>query len=244
MAEHALGRRPATDDRHLQRYSLTAETMPIVPTPVVIGINWYERFDEPIIQFGSGIRGVFWLTHKTYPDWGRVRGGHAICLKPPALSDLSDWWGFYDQGNEGACVGFAVSRMMTLLNRRRYRAVFLYHAAQQIDEFADTPPEQGTSVRAGCDVARKQGLWRYRAGVTTGPHPHDGIAENRWARSVEEVAACLSPADEGKRVLDAGYVEMLNSWGIEYPHRVRIDLESLNRLLFREEGDSTVITDR
>jgi hypothetical protein len=137
-----------------------------------------------------------------------------------------------------------VSRMMTLLNRRRYDAFRAYHEAQRVDEW-DGEDYSGTSVRAGCDVAREMGMWRVRAGGTSGPYHQDGIEANRWARSLDDIAACLSPDDDGKRVLNAGYVTMLNSWGAEgYPHYTRIPLDVLERLIFREGGDAVVATDR
>jgi hypothetical protein len=80
---------------------------------------------------------------------------------------------------------------------------------------------------------------------TTGPvELRDGISANRWAGSVAEIAACLSPADNGQRVLDLGFVDILNSWGSGYPHYVRLPLEALNRLIYKENGDATVISDR
>jgi hypothetical protein len=229
-----LGRRPPTDDRHLQRWSLTAETLPIVPTPVVLGINWYSGMDTPT----TDSRGAHWVK-----PIGAVRGGHAICVKPPSVPDTDGWWRFYDQGEEGSCVGFATSRMMTLLNRVRYDGQALYEFAKTIDEWPGSDYD-GTSVRAGMDVARLYGMYRVRHGVTSGPVPADGINENRWATSVEQIAYCLDPASLGMDVLNAGYVVLVNSWGASYPHQVRIDLESLNRLVFQEDGEATVVIDR
>jgi hypothetical protein len=233
----ALGLRKPTDDRHRALYPLTAATIPDIPTPVAIGINWYHGFDAPVLKNGS-----YWIGLGT--DWSSVRGGHAVCLKPPALRDLPEWWRFYDQGNEGACVAFAVSRMMTLLNRKRYAAMPLYAEAQNVDEFTDTPPEEGTTVRAVCDVARREGLWLAHKAGATGPVLSEGIDTNRWAGSVSEIAACLSPGDAGQSVLNRGYVELLNSWGAFYPHTARLPLEALNRLIFMEDGEAAVVTDR
>ena len=133
--------------------------------------------------------------------------------------------------------------MMSLLNRERYDGQKLYLAAQLTDDWDDTPPEEGTSVRAGCDIARRLGMWRVIRGKTE-DHPtlDRGIAENRWATSVEEIAACLSPADEGDAILDRGWVRLVNSWGLTYPE-VRLDLDVLHRLVFAEQGEATVVTD-
>jgi hypothetical protein len=231
-----LGLRKPKDDRHRRLYPLTAGTMPDRPTPVVIGINWYHSYDAPMLK-----NGFYWVGLGT--DWGAIRGGHAICIRPPALRDETGWWDFYEQ-RRGDCVGYSIARMMSLLNRRRYAAWLLYDEAQQIDEWSDTPPEEGTSVRAGADVARTMGLHPVRGKTTGAISPRDGIATNRWAGSVEEIAACLSPADSGALVLKRGYVELLQSWGRSYPHIVRLPLEALNRLVFAESGEATVVTDQ
>jgi hypothetical protein len=233
---YGLGRRIPPDDRHIRRYSLTADTIPTTPTPVVLGVNWYSGFEYP-----TQAKDRSWWLPRAGQSLGYVRGGHAICVRPDALRDV--WKVFYDQGNEGSCVGYAISRMMSLLNRERYDGHALYHAAQAVDDWDDTPPESGTSVRAGCDVARKQGLWRVIRGKTAAqPTPDRGIAENRWARSVEDIAACLSPSDGGSATLNRGWVRLVNSWGLSYPE-VRLDLEVLHRLVFMENGEATVVTD-
>jgi hypothetical protein len=231
-----LGRREPTDLRHVERYPLTAATLPDRPTPVVLGVNWYQAFDRPQedaegLPFG---RTAYWIGRGT--DWGRVRGGHAVVLKPRFVEDPATWWSFYDQGQEGACVGFAASRMMSLLNRSRYGARWLYREAQKIDEW---PGEaySGTSVRAGMDVLRDAGHRRSVAGVLRPVEARHGIAANRWATDVEDILACL-----GDR--NAGYVTVLNSWGRAYPHFVRLPVEALHRLVFAEGGEATVVVDR
>ena len=153
-----LGRRAPTDWRHYEKYPLTAATTPTAPTPVAIGVNWYEDFDTPV-QKGS--RSWIGLNSK---QLGKVRGGHCVCLEPGdqlngngevvrLLQDSQSWWDFYDQGREGACVGFGCSRMMSLLNRKRYDARWLWDWAKSTDEWPETNPgdDQGTSVRAACD---------------------------------------------------------------------------------------------
>jgi hypothetical protein len=230
----ALGRIPPSDDEHIQKYSLTSGTMPTEPTAVVIGINWYQAFDFP-----SERGAAFWLP-SSGEKWGGIRGGHAICLRPPAIEDNLSWWKFYNQQAEGACVGFSGSRAMTLDNRTRYDGFELFYEARLRDEW---PGENydGTSVRAGMDVLRDKGAFLYREKRWD---YSQGIAANRWARNVEEIAACLDPASGGKKVLRQGYVILLNSWGTVYPHYVRMPLDTLDRLIFREDGDATVITDR
>ena len=150
--EFPLGRLAPIDRVHEEKYPLTAATLPAPPTPVVIGVPWYSAFDKPVAK-RRGDATEYWIG---LGDLGRVRGGHAVCLKPEGVIDAIGWWPFYDQGKEGACVGFACSRMMSLLNRRRYEAPWLYREAQRVD---DWPGEDysGTSVRAALDVLRSRG---------------------------------------------------------------------------------------
>lgn len=229
--ERPLGRREPQDWAHVELFPLTADTAPATPTPVVIGVNWYSAFDRPT---RAGLANPYWIGRDG--NLGRVRGGHCVCLRPAGLTDLTDWWRFYDQGEEGACVGFGSSRCMSLLNRRRYDAAWLYHEAQRVDAFADTPPGEGTTVRAGMDVLRRRGHRRKLAGLSLPEMAGEGIAANRWARSVDEVLDAL-----GTPALD--YVEVLNSWGDGYPHFVRMPATVLDRLR-RENGELALVTDR
>lgn len=235
VREGPLGRLEPTDDKHLQLYPLTAETVPAPPTPVAIGIPWYAAFDAPIL----GADGRYRIGLGT--DWGRVRGGHAVCLKPAGVADSPAWWRFYDQGKEGACVGFACSRMMTLLNRVRLDAPWLFHEARKTDEW---PGEDysGTSVRAALDVLRERG---HRRPGATDPDPAMGIVTNRWATSVDQVLACLlGPPGAGQTFMErAEAFPLCNSWGEDYPRTVWLPFAALGRLL-AESGDATVITDR
>jgi hypothetical protein len=110
----------------------------------------------------------------------------------------SNWRVFYDQGNEGACVGFSSSLMMSILNRTAYDAHWLYTKAQLADEWPETPPEEGTSVRAGMDVLRLVGHRRRLLSGTNGsgvsyvPDLQHGILENRWATSVDQIRTCIA----------------------------------------------------
>ena len=234
MIERPLGRREATDLAHVQRYPLTAATVPPTPVPVVLGIAWYEAFDRPTV----GSDGRWWIGRG---DLGRVRGGHAVCLKPQSLLDSAAWWQWMDQGREGACVGFAASRAMMLLNRKRYDARWLWNRAKEIDEWPETNPgdDNGTSVRAAMDVLRRVGHAPAYRGVTRPVEASEGIVENRWAQSTDEVLACLqSPA-----YATLGAVPLLNSWGADYPRLVYLPLEVLDRLI-REDGEATMFVDR
>lgn len=93
----------------------------------------------------------------------------------------------YDQGVEGACVGFAWSWAMSFLNNRFYDARKLYIEAQYIDPWSDTPPEEGTSVIAGAQVLQQQGHWRFARGITFPLAAFEGIAQFYYANTVDEI---------------------------------------------------------
>lgn len=104
------------------------------------------------------------------------------------------WRRFYDQGREGACVGFACSQMMSVLNRERYDARWLWNEAKKIDEWVDTNPgdDNGTSLRAAGDILRHLGHRRVLRGRV---HPEDttrGIHANRWAQTIDEIRQSIS----------------------------------------------------
>lgn len=101
------------------------------------------------------------------------------------------------------CVGFGCSAMMSVTNHAqrlaatgqdltyRYAARWLYLEAQTIDEWDDTPPGEGTSVRAGCDILRARGHRRVQNRQTGPELLEHGIAANRWAQSIDEVRAAI-----------------------------------------------------
>lgn len=126
---------------------------------------------------------------------------------PPAGTEkslgLPWWWKSHDQGPDGSCVGFGCSAMMSVTNHKqrllatgrditfRYESVWLYHEAQFIDEWADTPPGEGTSVRAGCDILRNRGHRRVQNGVAGVENLANGISANRWATTVDEMRSAI-----------------------------------------------------
>ena len=96
----------------------------------------------------------------------------------------------YDQGEEGACVGFASSWMTSINNRKFFDAHWLYKEAQKVDGW-EGEDYDGTSVRAGMDILRQVGhknLYRY----PSVPRLEYGIAANRWARTVDELRTCIA----------------------------------------------------
>lgn len=138
------------------------------------------------------------LGRRTPTDWDHVSRypvrhlAAAPTVVNKVLKDSASWWDFYDQGAEGSCVGFGSSRMMSILNRQRYAARWLYGEAQLVDEWTDTPPAEGTSVRAAMDVLRAKGHSRVWRGNARPPALSEGIAENRWATTVDEIRFSIS----------------------------------------------------
>jgi hypothetical protein len=133
-------------------------------------------------------------------------------------------------------VGFGCTRVQTLLNRRRYDAPWLYHECKKIDGI---PDEDGTYLWCGLEVLRKQGHRRVIKGEDYPASPAEGISAYRWTQDANEVAAVLANPLADR--YDA--VELLNSWGHGYPHRVFMPLYTLQRLL-DEGGEAGVVTDR
>lgn len=235
MEHKALGRRVPPDWEHYTKYPLTATTAPAAPVPVVIGVNWYSSFDAPV-RDGNG---RYWIGRGT--SLGRIRGGHAVCVPADHGDDARAWWEWYDQGKEGACVGFAASRMMSHLNRKRYDARKLWNRAKQIDEWPDTNPgdDSGTSVRAALDILATEGHWRVYRGRTAPLARHEGISVYRWARTADDVLAVV----QNRLYERLGAVAILNSWGRAYPKVVFMPLETLQRLI-NEDGEVALVTDR
>jgi hypothetical protein len=68
------------------------------------------------------------------------------------------WWKG-DQGQTSQCVGYAWHGLLRALPhlQREPLPKEIYDLAQPIDEFEDTPPAEGTSVRAGAKVLRVAG---------------------------------------------------------------------------------------
>lgn len=105
---------------------------------------------------------------------------------------LPHWHWQHDQGREGACVGYGSSMMMSIMNHNhKYDCRWLWNEAKKIDEWSDTNPgdDNGTSVRAACDVLRVQGHVRVRQSL---PALEEGISANRWALTVDEIRTAIS----------------------------------------------------
>ncbi len=214
---------------------------------MVIGVNWYFEFGKPELDAKTG---EYFVARGGAGSLTQIRGGHCVCLEPGGEPDSEEWWDFYDQGAEGACVGFGWSRCMSILNQELYVAQWLWDRSKEIDQWADTNPgdDNGTSVRSAGDVLAKSGHVDWSAEYADDDHTEredyrpaadNGIRRFRWAQSVDEVHAVLGNA----RADELGAVPFLNSWGRNYPHRTWMPDEVLDRLM-QEEGEIAIPTDR
>lgn len=242
-----LGRVPPKDWTHVEKYPLRALPVEERPTvvPVAIGVNWYRAFyaDQLIKRRGKFGRTEYWVREG---NLGRLMGGHAITLEP-FTGTPQDWlrlWYWHNQVSEGICVSEMVVRMAALLERRRFQPRPVYDLAQTLDYW---PGEQyeGTSVDAGLRVWRERGLIPAKIGerhhvergaVTRDFDPQFRIKANRWARNDQEVFDALGRPD-------AEYAEWLNSWGLGYPHRVKVP-RSVIVQLHHEDGEMGLVTPR
>lgn len=227
VREGPLGRLPAADDAHIRKYGLVADAVPEGPTPVVLGINWDRSYDAPT----KDKDGSYWIGRT--PAKG-IRGGHAIALRAPQMTEPETAWDHFDQGVEGSCVGWAWSRASALMENRLFDGFSLYERAKQIDAF---PGEDysGTEVRAGGKVCQTEGLWLVRGGkVAKNPGARWKIGAYFWATTVEQICACLHVDPS------LGYVEASNSWKRGYPYIFRIPLEEIERRVFQEDGDAAI----
>ncbi len=226
-----LGRREPTDWVHVERFSLVAQGAVVSPVPVVMGTMWPVEADTP----EQDKNGTYWIGRK--PFSGRSRGGHAYALEAHNMRDSQGNYQWFDQVSEGICVSEGTCRAGALIFRRRFQPRPLYNLAQLGDEFDDTPPEEGTSVRAGFDVWRTKGLWVAKRGEghweqeqeidsKRQPDPQYKISANYWATNAQEILDALGTPDRD-------WMTILNSWFRAYPHRVRIPAESVQWLLDR-----------
>ena len=241
MFQGALGANIPDHKPYAEKYPLTAVPLKAAQfKPVVLGINWYSNFDSPVQKDGA-----YWIGLNP-KNLGYVRGGHAIPIKPQysspgvSLTDKYVWHEFYDQGSEGACVGFSTSRVATWFNRYRFDGFWLYDEARKIDGF-QPPDHEGTSVDAGFKVVsqhhrRVYGV--YPESIYESPSAKWRFAAYRWASSVDEVRAALASPNHDKH----NAVPLFNSWGLNYPQYVWMPYETLARLL-SENGEAGVPTD-
>jgi hypothetical protein len=234
----ALGHVKPPDTKHIEKWPLGAVEL-AGPVPVSLGCRWYTAFDTPVQIDGSWhlpdvSRGA---------NLGTVRGGHDTCLAPMgAIKALSpDWWHFYNQAREGACVGFAHSKALTLQHRLTFDGFWLYDMARKLE--GTFPSGEGTTGRSALEVLRTVGHRQQYAheavrneALDGHVDPAYGISAYRWATTAEQVCNALGRPN-------AFAVPLLNSWGEQYPQVVWLPVATLERLL-HEEGEADVITDR
>jgi len=123
--------------------------------------------------FTSRILNVI-TSRDTERDWGFAHAeaaGLVSAAKVPASRDLrADWWKIQDQGQTGACVGFATADSVLrwhfvtsgrLGKNERLSPRFIWMAAKEMDEFTSAPTtfveSAGTSLKTALDIARKFG---------------------------------------------------------------------------------------
>jgi hypothetical protein len=247
--DQRLGRYIPDDWRHVEKYPLTALAPADRPvhTPVVIGVNWYAEMDNPS---RNGATDEYFIARHGARSLTRIRGGHCVCLEPGGEPDRDDWHTFYNQGREGACVGFGWSRCMSILNGELYAARWLWDRSKERDEWPQTNPgdNDGTSVRAAGEVLISNGHVDWKKSYADDDHieratykseKDNGITAFLWAQSVDEVHTVLG----NPRADELGALPILNSWGPTYPHRVWLPDDVLDRLL-REDGEIAIPTDR
>lgn len=228
-----LGRVVPPDFEHYEKYPLAAAPDSLTPgaVPVQLACNWYTAFDHPV-RYPSG---RYWIARGG--NLGTNRGGHDLCIEPGDAQDYDSWWDFYNQKNWPACVGFGCARGQSILNRKRYNGLTLYQFAHDHDGLPDA--WEGTTLRAGLETMRSQGLQIVRGSVTGSWRPGEGVAAYRWISSVDELHRVLRHPLADR----LGAVCLLNSWGRDYPHRVWVEDAVIDRLL-REDGELGVVTDR
>jgi hypothetical protein len=114
-------------------------------------------------------------SHKTEDDWGidiAIASGAVTKVSPlPRAVDLrADWWTVGDQGETGACVGWAAADGVLryhLVNARKLRKDqrlsprFTWMASKETDSVTTRPEtfieKAGTSLKAALDVCRRYG---------------------------------------------------------------------------------------
>lgn len=226
--EGPLGRLEPPNYNHVEKYPMAALGAEIPKgTPVEFGIPWYSNFDNP----QKDASGRYWIGKGAL---GSIRGGHAIVSPPANIGDVLAWWYFYNQGNTGECVGFSLSRMMSLFNRAKFDAPWLYFATQDRAGQA-RDPQAGTYVNVGFEVLLYTG---HKTLAKPSPSPANGINAFRWFQSVDEIrAAHASPKYD-----DLGGIPFLNSWGQFYPRVVWMPYETVAAVL--DQGEAGAATDK
>ena len=244
----ALGCIIPEDKSHMVRKPLAAipygKLAAAAPVPVVLGVNWYESFDQPKVMPSKQEGTSYHLPNSSTEDLGQIRGGHCFCLLPMGGVKLETevWRKFYNQQAEGACVGFGNSRAQTIMHGGiLFDAFWLYDECRRKE--GTFPNGEGSTVKAASEVLELEGH-RVQTGTTEClRETHDGPIELtygvkavRWTTSVTEVLAALSrPGAEA--------VPFSNNWGDGYPNITWMPVPTLRRLL-QEGGEAAAYQER
>jgi len=114
-------------------------------------------------------------SRETDRDWGFTHAeaaGLVSAANVPTARDLREnWWAIQDQGQTGACVGFATADSVLrwhfvkagrLGANEMLSPRFIWMSAKEMDEFTGTPTtfveSAGTSLKTALDIARKFGV--------------------------------------------------------------------------------------
>jgi len=244
-----LGRNERDTDEHLKAYPLRPEDVDeLVALPtnecVAIGINWYTGSDEP----HKGRDGLYRIKMRH----GELRGGHCLAIEAIGCPDPERSWAWYDQGVEGACEGFGHARVVSVKRGGALLDAFwLYDDAQRKEGSYEPDGESadlGATNRGACRALKAWGVHRADHEYPVGAVPEViervpwkehvqgfGITAYRWARDMDSILKVLGFAD-------ANEVPLLNSWGKDgYPHRVYASVDDLDHLIFREDGEASVL---
>lgn len=146
-----------------------------------------------------------WTHVEKYPLMAPREAPLVTCEKTLKLPSFF-YRGQHNQWDEGACVGFGESLMMTLLNKQWYNPWWLWDRAKERDYSDQTNPGDGdgTWLAAANDVLRDLGHVRQTRWVREypGPQPVEqlnpkavrghGIQVNRWAKTVDDMRAVMA----------------------------------------------------
>lgn len=138
---------------------------------------------------------------------------------------------------------------------------YLYDQAQQLDEFTDTPPSGGTSVRAGAKALQSLGAitayhWAQsisditKAILTTGPV----VVGTEWTEDMfspvgsNYVIKPTGPVVGGHAYkldginITTGYVRLKNSWSASWGQNsyAHIHRDDLDELVFGRDGEAVI----
>ena len=208
------------DWKHVDKYPLTARDRARPSRrPVVIGVNWYVEFDEP----EQGRAGPL-LDRPRRRSSRKVRGGHCVCLKPTRHGDPDAWWDFYNQGAEGACVGFGISPPRLAAQPQALRRLLALPRGAEDRRVAGRGLRRHDRARRPGHPAQARPL-RGRPTATTGP------ADDRRGHQGQPLGAQRRRRPADARLRRPGLrrrPQLVGPGG--YPHLMRMPATVLERL--------------